>query len=323
MREMTIGVNDAGQRLDKFLLKALPALPKTLMYKFLRTRHIKLNGKKAEISTRLSAGDKLTLFISDEFFVQDSQQLFMQARPEIQTVYEDDNLLLVNKPSGLIVHEDEGESVDTLINRVLHYLYKKGDYHPQQEASFAPALCNRIDRNTEGIVIVAKNAEALRLLNACIRDRELHKYYLCLLKGVPSPREATLRHFMRKDERENKAIVYDHTVPGGKTMVTRYRVLKSYKKIALAEIELKTGRTHQIRAHMAYIGCPLVGDGKYSDNRRERALGFNSQALCSYKLIFDFKEPCALSYLNGREFTVKHVSFADDAVIHRLGDALT
>ena len=323
MREMTIGVNDAGQRLDKFLLKALPALPKTLMYKFLRTRHIKLNGKKAEISTRLAAGDKLTLFISDEFCVQDSQQLFMQARPEIQTVYEDDNLLLVNKPSGLIVHEDEGESVDTLINRVLHYLYKKGDYHPQQEASFAPALCNRIDRNTEGIVIVAKNAEALRLLNACIRDRELHKYYLCLLKGVPSPREATLRHFMRKDERENKAIVYDHTVPGGKTMVTRYRVLKSYKKIALAEIELKTGRTHQIRAHMAYIGCPLVGDGKYSDNRRERALGFNSQALCSYKLIFDFKEPCALSYLNGREFTVKHVSFADDAVIHRLGDALT
>lgn len=323
MREMTIGFNDAGQRLDKFLLKALPALPKTLMYKFLRTRHIKLNGKKAEISTRLSAGDKLTFFISDEFFVQDSQQLFMQARPEIQTVYEDDNLLLVNKPSGLIVHEDEGESVDTLINRVLHYLYKKGDYHPQQEASFAPALCNRIDRNTEGIVIVAKNAEALRLLNACIRERELHKYYLCLLKGVPSPREATLRHFMRKDERENKAIVYDHTVPGGKTMVTRYRVLKSYKKIALAEIELKTGRTHQIRAHMAYIGCPLVGDGKYSDNRRERALGFNSQALCSYKLIFDFKEPCALSYLNGREFTVKHVSFADDAVIHRLGDALT
>ena len=198
MREMTIGVNDAGQRLDKFLLKALPALPKTLMYKFLRTRHIKLNGKKAEISTRLSAGDKLTFFISDEFFVQDSQQLFMQARPEIQTVYEDDNLLLVNKPSGLIVHEDEGESVDTLINRVLHYLYKKGDYHPQQEASFAPALCNRIDRNTEGIVIVAKTPRALRLLNACIRERELHKYYLCLLKGVPSPREATLRHFMRR-----------------------------------------------------------------------------------------------------------------------------
>ena len=212
MRQMTVGVNDAGQRLDKFLLKALPALPKTLMYKFLRTRHIKLNGKKAEISTRLSEGDILTFFISDEFFIQDSQQLFMQARPEIQTVYEDENILLVNKPSGLIVHEDEGESVDTLINQVLHYLYKKGDYHPEQEASFAPALCNRIDRNTEGIVIVAKNAEALRLLNACIRDRELHKYYLCLLKGVPTPREATLRHFMRKDERENKAIVYDHTI---------------------------------------------------------------------------------------------------------------
>lgn len=314
MRQMTVGVNDAGQRLDKFLLKALPALPKTLMYKFLRTRHIKLNGKKAEISTRLSEGDILTFFISDEFFIQDSQQLFMQARPEIQTVYEDENILLVNKPSGLIVHEDEGESVDTLINRVLHYLYKKGDYHPEQEASFAPALCNRIDRNTEGIVIVAKNAEALRLLNACIRDRELHKYYLCLLKGVPTPREATLRHFMRKDERENKAIVYDHTIPGGKTMVTRYRVLKSYKKVALAEIELKTGRTHQIRAHLAYMGWPLVGDGKYADNRKERALGFTHQALYSYKLIFDFQEDCLLSYLNGQVFQVKDVWFARDGI---------
>ncbi len=322
MREMTIGVNDAGQRLDKFLLKALPGLPKTLMYKFLRTRHIKLNGKKAEISTRLQPGDKLTFFIHDDFFVRDEKRQFLSAKPDVSVVYEDENILLCDKPSGLIVHEDEGESVDTLINRVKHYLVEKGEYDPDSEASFAPALCNRIDRNTQGIVIVAKNAQSLRLLNECIKNRELHKFYLCLLKGVPRPRSATLTHFMRKDEKENKAIVYDKPVPGGKTMITRYTVLKSDRGISLCEIELKTGRTHQIRAHMAHIGCPLVGDGKYSDNRPERALGFTSQALCSYKLIFDFQQPCALSYLNGKEFVVREVPFATDETIKKLADRL-
>lgn len=322
MREMMIKENDAGQRLDKFLLKAVPGLPKTLMYKFLRTKHIKLNGKKAEISTRLQPGDRLTFFISDEFFVKDDPRLFMRAKPEVRVVYEDENILLADKPSGLIVHEDDGEAVDTLINRVKHYLVDKGEYDPDGEASFAPALCNRIDRNTQGIVIVAKNAQSLRLLNECIKNRELHKFYLCLLKGVPQPKEAELTHFMRKDEKENKAIVYDKPVPGGKTMITRYRVLRSYKKAALCEVELKTGRTHQIRAHMAYIGCPLVGDGKYSDNRLERTLGFESQALCSYKLIFDFKEPCALSYLNGRVFTVGDIPFASDEILRKVGNLL-
>ncbi len=318
MREMHIGPNDAGQRLDKFLTKAVPLLPKTLMYKYLRTKYIKLNGKKAEISTRLSEGDTVTFYIRDEFFGGKEEELFLRAKPEIEIVYEDENILLVDKPSGLIVHEDEGESVDTLINRVKHYLYQKGEYSPDAEASFAPALCNRIDRNTQGIVIVAKNAPALRLMNECIKNRELHKFYLCLLKGVPKKKEATLKAFMRKDERENKAIVYDEPVPGGKTMITRYTVLKQTGNIALAEIELKTGRTHQIRAHMAHIGCPLVGDGKYSDNRKERALGFSSQALCSYKLIFDFKEPCLLSYLNGKTFTVKKIPFTDEKTMKRL-----
>ncbi len=322
MREMMIKENDAGQRLDKFLLKAVPGLPKTLMYKFLRTKHIKLNGKKAEISTRLQPGDRLTFFISDEFFVKDDPRLFMRAKPEVRVVYEDENILLADKPSGLIVHEDDGEAVDTLINRVKHYLVDKGEYDPDGEASFAPALCNRIDRNTQGIVIVAKNAQSLRLLNECIKNRELHKFYLCLLKGVPQPKEAELTHFMRKDEKENKAIVYDKPVPGGKTMITRYRVLRSYKKAALCEVELKTGRTHQIRAHMAYIGCPLVGDGKYSDNRLERTLGFESQALCSYKLIFDFKDSCALSYLNGRVFTVGDIPFASDEILRKVGNLL-
>ena len=322
MREMVIGHNDAGQRLDKFLSKAVPLLPKNLMYKFLRTKYIKLNGKKAEISTRLSEGDRVTFYIRDEFFGGNEEQLFLRAAPEIDVVYEDENILLVNKPSGLIVHEDEGESVDTLINRVKHRLYLKGEYDPEKEASFAPALCNRIDRNTEGIVIVAKNAPSLRLLNECIKERQLHKFYLCLLKGTPPKPEATIKAFMRKNERENKAEVYDNPVPGGKTMITKYRVLRRCGKVTLAEIELKTGRTHQIRAHMAHIGCPLVGDGKYSDNRKERAAGFTSQALCSYKLIFDFQEDCLLSYLNGRVFEVRDVSFADERQMKRLAAVL-
>lgn len=322
MKEWIIAQNDAGQRLDKFLQKAVPALPKSLMYKFLRTKHIKLNGRRAEIGSKLSPGDTVTLYIKDEFFVKDERHLFMQAPPEVNVMFEDENILLIDKPSGLIVHEDDQEQVDTLVNRVQHYLYQKGEYDPEKEASFAPALCNRIDRNTEGIVIVAKNAQSLRLLNECIKNRELHKFYLCLVKGVPKPKEATLKHFMRKDERENKVTVYDKPVPGGKTMITRYRVLKTRGKVSLCEVELLTGRTHQIRAHMAYIGCPLVGDGKYSDNRTERPLGFASQALCSYKLIFDFKEPCALSYLNGRVFEVRDVPFAAPAVMDKLAKVI-
>ena len=314
MREFVINENDAGQRLDKFLQKAVRALPKSLMYKYLRLKRIKVNGKRSEISTRLQPGDRVTLYIGDEFFEEQERPAFLQASGQVKVVYEDENILLCDKPQGLIVHEDEGETVDTLINRVQHYLYDKGEYDPDAEASFAPALCNRIDRNTGGIVIVAKNAPALRLLNDCIKNRELHKYYLCLVKGCPHPREATLTHYHMKDERENRAVIFDKPRPGARTMITRYRVLTTNGKYSLVEVDLKTGRTHQIRAHMAYIGCPLVGDGKYGKNQKEKALGFDCQALYSYKLVFDFKEECLLSYLNGRVFQVEDVWFARDGI---------
>ena len=313
MREFIIKDNDAGQRLDKFLQKAARLLPQSLMYKYLRLKRIKVNGRRSEISYRLQPGDKVSLYIGDEFF--DSERpAFYRASPQIRVVYEDENILLCDKPQGLIVHEDEGESVDTLINRVQRYLYDKGEYRPDEEASFAPALCNRIDRNTGGIVIVAKNAPSLRLLNDCIKNRQLHKFYLCLVKGCPSPRTATLTHYHIKDQQQNRALVYDSPRPGARTMVTHYRVLETGGGYSLVEVELKTGRTHQIRAHLAYMGWPLVGDGKYADNRKERALGFTHQALYSYKLIFDFKEDCLLSYLNGQVFQVKDVWFARDGI---------
>ena len=285
MREFIIKDNDAGQRLDKFLQKAARLLPQSLMYKYLRLKRIKVNGRRSEISYRLQPGDKVSLYIGDEFF--DSERpAFYRASPQIRVVYEDENILL----------------------------YDKGEYRPDEEASFAPALCNRIDRNTGGIVIVAKNAPSLRLLNDCIKNRQLHKFYLCLVKGCPSPRTATLTHYHIKDQQQNRALVYDSPRPGARTMVTHYRVLETKGGYSLVEVELKTGRTHQIRAHLAYMGWPLVGDGKYADNRKERALGFTHQALYSYKLIFDFQEDCLLSYLNGQVFQVKDVWFARDGI---------
>ena len=172
--------------MDKFLAKAVPALPKNLLYKYIRLKRIKLNGKRCEISTKLSEGDSVQLYINDEFFPEDrdAAHSFLNAPKEVEIVYEDENILLCDKPCGLVVHEDESGDRDTLIDRVLHYLYDKGEYDPDSELSFTPALCNRIDRNTSGIVICAKNAESLRILNQKVKDRELEKLYLCVTVDV-------------------------------------------------------------------------------------------------------------------------------------------
>ena len=172
MKEFIISKNDANQRLDKFISKAIPSLPKTLMYKFIRTKHIKLNGKKADISTRLNEGDTVSAYIKDEFFEKVAPKYdFLSASDSLNVVYEDENIILLDKPQGLLSHPDENEYNDTLITRVQKYLYKKGEYDPEAENSFKPSLANRIDRNTGGIVIAAKNSEALRILCDKIKSR--------------------------------------------------------------------------------------------------------------------------------------------------------
>ena len=316
MREFSINKNDAGQRMDKFLTKAVPALPKNLMYKYIRLKRIKLNGKRCEISTKLSEGDSVQLYINDEFFPEkrDEAHRFLNAPKDIEIVYEDENILLCDKPCGLVVHEDESGEADTLIDRVLHYLYDKGEYDPDTENSFTPALCNRIDRNTSGIVICAKNAESLRVLNQKVKDRELEKLYLCVTVGIPNKKSAELKAFHRRDEKTKVVCVEDKSFPGSKTMITRYKVLAENKQsdLALLEVDLVTGRTHQIRAHLAHIGYPLLGDGKYGSNKINRALGVKTQALCSYKLTFRFvTESGCLEYLDGKSFEVKKVWFKD------------
>lgn len=317
MRELKIGKNDANQRLDKYLSKRFKTMPKSLMYKYLRTKYIKLNGKKAQPETFLNEGDVLTLYIRNEFFEEKKSYEFLKAGKDLDILYEDDNILLVDKKVGVICHQDSRYDSDTLNLRVLRYLYEKREYDPEKEGAFTPALCNRIDRNTGGIVIAAKNAEALRVINQKIRDREIQKFYLCAVKGQPKKKHEILTAHLIKNADTNTVSVYDHPREESKEIVTEYTVLDASPALSLCEVLLHTGRTHQIRAHMAHIGHPLLGDEKYGDRRLNAQYHMKRQALYSYKLKFCFTTPSGvLEYLNSKEFTVQDVWFAKDGQLN-------
>ena len=314
MKEFTIGPNDAGQRLDRFLAKAVPLLPASLAQKYIRIKRIKCNGARAERDTRLKTGDVLQLYINDEFFdkPREDNAYLTVATPKLNIVYEDENILLVDKRPGLAVHPHDGaEYGRTLIDHIQSYLYQKREWRPREENAFTPALCNRIDRNTGGIVIAAKTAEALRVLNQKLKDREMDKRYLAIVEGTPKPTTGSLKGYLFKDAKKNRVFVTDTPQPGAKTCQTNYKVLQSAKGLSLVECELITGRTHQIRAQFAHAGHPLLGDGKYGklDKRFDR----NYQALYSYKLTFCFTtEAGSLEYLNGRSYQVNQVEFVDE-----------
>ncbi len=311
MREFLIHKNDAGQRLDKFLTKSVKALPLSLLYKSIRTKKIKVNRKRTTERYILVEGDTVQLFLREDFFDDASVAAAVPAlasiKPHLSVVYEDEHILLCDKQPGVLCHADEDGATNTLILHIQAYLFQKGEYDPEKEASFAPALCNRIDRNTGGIVIAAKTAEALRIMNQKIKDRELSKLYLCAAHGRFSTPSATLTGFLKKDSATNTVRVFSSPAEGAKKIVTKYDVLDYSEEhdVSLLRVRLVTGRTHQIRAHLKSIGHPLLGDGKYGVNKQDRALGFHHQALYAYKLRFDFPEESGvLTPLRGKTFTV-------------------
>ncbi len=314
MREFIIAKNDSGQRLDRFVGKAVPLLPESLLQKYIRLKRIKVNGKGSKRDCRLAEGDRISLYINDEFFEtpREENAYLKVGTPKLDIVYEDGNILLVDKKPGVLCHSAGNWDYNTLIANIQAYLAQKGEWDPRKENSFTPALCNRIDRNTGGIVIAAKNSESLRILNEKIRDREIEKYYLCAVQGRPKPSEGRLENYLFKDSAKNQVYIKKKNEPGARTAVTEYRVLRSAGGLSLVECRLLTGRTHQIRAQMAYAGYPLLGDGKYGVEKLNRSYGEKGQALYSYKLEFSFPTDAGiLEYLRGRVFTVNRVDFAE------------
>ena len=314
MKAFTIGKNDAGQRLDRFIAKSVPLLPASLSQKYIRLKRIKVNGTRAQRDTRLREGDLVEMYVNDEFFeTPRAENAYLSvSAPRLNIVYEDENILLCDKRPGLAVHPHDGaEYGRTLIDHIQAYLYGKGEWNPRRENAFAPALCNRIDRNTGGIVIAAKNAEALRILNEKIRDRELDKRYLAVIHGRMEPREGTLRGYLFKDAVKNRVYVTREPQKGAKSCETRYRTLQTSGDLSLVECELVTGRTHQIRASFAATGHPLLGDGKYG--KAETRYDRKYQALYAYKLTFAFRtDGGSLQYLDGQSFRVKNVDFVTE-----------
>ncbi len=301
MKEITVNKNDAGQRLDKFITKYMPRLPLGMLYKGLRKNRVRVNGRHVKDGAYvLRESDVLTLYFADEFF--DAPRAFNAGRSDIDVVYEDDNIILINKPAGLVVHSDDKGTDDTLLSRMQSYLFKKGEYDPQSEMSFAPAFCNRLDRNTSGIIIGAKNAEALRVMNEKIKNREVKKYYLAMAEGVTDTEGMITSGITRGDK---KVSVTDSEMDGSKKATLRYRRIAVKNNLSLVEIELLTGRTHQIRAQMAHIGHPLAGDKKYGAETAQKI------QLASYKLHFGFTSDAGiLNYLRGTEFQIA-AAFAD------------
>ena len=311
MKSIQVDRSWDGRRLTRFLQKAMPSATMGQIRRFLRLGRVKVDGKRAGEETVLRESAVVDMYVEDEFFAEAERAdpFYSKIRPKLTILYEDEQVMLLSKRAGLVCHPDEGEKVHTLLTYAQAYLYQKGEWNPKTD--FAPALCNRIDRFTAGIVILAKTQEALRAMDAKIRTHEVQKYYLCIVHGRMKYPEGTLRHWLTKKPEQKKVTVLRKNEPGSKEAVTYYQAIDERDGLTLCECLLGTGRTHQIRAQFAAIGHPLLGDNQYGQARQNEKYGrVNGQALCAYRLIFDFEgDAGCLNGLNGLTVQVKDVPF--------------
>lgn len=307
MKSFIITDKDAGSRIDRFISKTFVRLPKSLMYKEIRKKNIKVNKKRCSPEQLLNSGDLLELYLNDDVLeIKKKHYDFLRASDELDIIYEDDNILLINKKVGVLCHPDGKDYIDNLVARLKKYLYEKKEWDPEA-STFTPALANRIDRNTGGIVIGVKNSKSLKIINEKIKNREIEKYYLTVVHGKMDKQNEILTAYLTKNEKKNIVSVTDSQTENSKKIITEYTVLDYYDNASLLEVKLHTGRTHQIRAHLAHINHPLYGDGKYG-----REQGRYRQALYSYKIEFHFSDENELDYLNKKSFAAKNIRLLDD-----------
>jgi len=314
MRELKITQKDENQRLDKFLMKYLNKAPKSFVYKMLRKKNIKYNGKKAQGNEMLLCGDIINLYFSEDTINEFKEiKQVENIKRTFEIIYEDENILICNKPAGLLVQRDNAQDSNTLVDQIISYLYQKQEYNPYEENSFTPAVCNRLDRNTSGIVAAGKNLMALQQINKAIHDDKVEKYYKTIVNGKIS-KSGTIENYHVKEE-FNKVSILDKETKNSKKIITKYRPLKTSEKYTLLEIQLITGKTHQIRAHLQSINHSIIGDGKYGDKKANEYFAkeykLKNQLLHAYKLVWKQKDG-ELSYLYGKEFTANSPKLFED-----------